>query len=105
MKTKWFSIGKASRYLSISRDTLRRWEKTKEIKPFRSPTNRRFYTEKQLVNLMKVGKSRKKRFIKGKLGSSKTKRLTKIIQFILITTLTFGSGVLIALLIIYFFFS
>lgn len=45
---KWISIGDASKYLGISRDTLRRWEKRGVLKPLRSPTNHRYYTIKQL---------------------------------------------------------
>ena len=51
-QTKWMSIGKAADYLGISRDTLRRWEIRKMIKAFRSPTNRRYYTKKQLDMVM-----------------------------------------------------
>jgi len=45
------SIGKAAKYLGISRDTLRRWEKAGKISTVRSPTNRRFYTKAQLDNI------------------------------------------------------
>lgn len=50
---KMISIGEAAKYLNISRDTLRRWEKKGKIKPFRSPTNRRYYTKEQLDEIMK----------------------------------------------------
>ncbi|MFC1727797.1 MerR family DNA-binding transcriptional regulator [Patescibacteria group bacterium] len=46
--SQWMSIGEAAKFLGISRDTLRRWEKRGRIKPVRSPTNRRYYTRKQL---------------------------------------------------------
>jgi excisionase family DNA binding protein len=49
---KMLTIGEASKYLGISRDTLRRWEKKNRIKPLRSPTNRRYYTQDQLDQLM-----------------------------------------------------
>lgn len=49
---KWLTIGQASKYLGISRDTLRRWEKAGKIKAVRSPTNRRYYTQKQLDEVM-----------------------------------------------------
>ena len=42
------SIGQAAKYLGISRDTLRRWEKKGKISPQRSPTDRRYYTKEQL---------------------------------------------------------
>jgi excisionase family DNA binding protein len=50
--SKWLTIGDAAKYLGISRDTLRRWEKRGRIKPTRSPTNRRFYTKEILDNAM-----------------------------------------------------
>lgn len=46
------SIGEASGYLGISRDTLRRWEKKEKIKPLRSPSNRRYYTKEQLDKII-----------------------------------------------------
>jgi excisionase family DNA binding protein len=49
---KWMTIGDAAQYLGISRDTLRRWEKRGKIKAVRSPTNRRYYTQKQLDVIM-----------------------------------------------------
>jgi len=54
---KWLTIGQAAKYLGISRDTLRRWEKAGRIKPIRSPTNRRYYTKPILDELM-TGKSK-----------------------------------------------
>jgi len=44
----WFSIGEAAKYLRVSKDTLRRWEKEKIIKSYRSPTNRRYYKKEEL---------------------------------------------------------
>ena len=43
-----FTISKASKYLGVSKDTLRRWEKKKILKPFRSPTGWRYYNKSQL---------------------------------------------------------
>ena len=51
-KKKLLAIGEASRYLGISRDTLRRWEKKGKIFSLRSPTNRRYYSPKQLDKLI-----------------------------------------------------
>lgn len=51
-KAQWLSIGQASKYLGVSRDTLRRWEKAGKIKAVRSPTDRRYYTNKQLDEAM-----------------------------------------------------
>lgn len=44
----WVSISEAAKYLRISKDTLRRWEKEKIIKAYRSPTNRRYYRKEEL---------------------------------------------------------
>ena len=51
--TQWLSIGPAAKYVGVSRDTLRRWEKKGRLKAIRSPTNRRYYTKKQLDRLMR----------------------------------------------------
>ena len=51
-KAKWMSIGEAAKYLGVSRDTLRRWEKKGKIKAIRSPSNRRYYTKKILDESM-----------------------------------------------------
>lgn len=40
----WLSIGEAAKYLGVSRDTLRRWEKRGKIKSYRTPGGRRKYT-------------------------------------------------------------
>jgi len=58
--SQWMSIGKAAKHLGVSRDTLRRWEKKGDIKPSRSPTNRRYYTQKQLDELMLLRKRKEK---------------------------------------------
>lgn len=47
-KFKYFTIGQASKYLGVSKDTLRRWEKRKILKAFRSPTGWRYYSKTQL---------------------------------------------------------
>lgn len=52
--SQWMSIGEAAKYLGVSRDTLRRWEKKGKIKAIRSPTNRRYYTQKILDAIMKT---------------------------------------------------
>lgn len=59
-KPNWISIGEAAKYLGISRDTLRRWEKKGMIKPNRSPTNRRYYTQSLLDEAMEKKQSRQK---------------------------------------------
>jgi len=47
----WLSISEASKYLRVSKDTLRRWGKKEILKPHRSPTNRRFYKRQDLERL------------------------------------------------------
>ena len=44
----WLSISEAARHLRVSKDTLRRWEKNKIIKSYRSPTNHRYYKKEEL---------------------------------------------------------
>jgi excisionase family DNA binding protein len=48
------NIAEASRYLKVSKDTLRRWEKRGYIAPFRTPSGRRVYQKEQLDNALKV---------------------------------------------------
>lgn len=57
---QWLSIGQAARHLGVSRDTLRRWEKKGKIKAIRSPSNRRYYTKKQLDQVLGVKEAEKK---------------------------------------------
>jgi excisionase family DNA binding protein len=45
---KLLSIGEASKYLGVSIDTLRRWEKKGRIIPFRSPGEHRYYSKDEL---------------------------------------------------------
>ncbi|MFC1790468.1 MerR family DNA-binding transcriptional regulator [Patescibacteria group bacterium] len=56
---KNYTIGDAAKYIGVSRDTLRRWEKKGKITPFRSPSNRRYYTKEQLDVLLKKPKREK----------------------------------------------
>lgn len=73
-KAEWMSIGQAAKYLGVSRDTLRRWEKRGKIKAVRSPTNRRYYTKKQLDELM-LGEKEKVSQARKKLAVGKTPKL------------------------------
>jgi len=78
--SQWMSIGQAAQYLGVSRDTLRRWEKVGKIKAFRSPTNRRYYTKKQLDELINQPSAPRK---PGKKEARKP-RLLKLIIFAVI---------------------
>ncbi len=51
-QTQWIAIGEAAKYLGVSKDTLRRWEKAGKLQVQRSPTNRRYYTKSQLDELI-----------------------------------------------------
>jgi excisionase family DNA binding protein len=50
----WMPIGEAAKYLGVSRDTLRRWEKRGKIKSYRTPGGRRRYTMYDLESAMKL---------------------------------------------------
>jgi excisionase family DNA binding protein len=70
-KKDLLSIGEASKYIGVSRDTLRRWEKKGKVTPSRSPTNRRYYTKQQLDALIKKPNSSKSTKSKVKPNSLK----------------------------------
>lgn len=57
---KLMAIGPAAKHLGVSRDTLRRWEKSGKIKSVRTPTNRRLYST-TLLNSIAEGKSNNKK--------------------------------------------
>lgn len=81
--SQWMSIGEAAKYLSVSRDTLRRWEKKRKIKAIRSPTNHRYYTKKMLDAIMKT--------------PSKQTVKTKVGQLTIITLASFIAAAVLAL--------
>ncbi len=100
---KMLPIGKASRYLGISRDTLRRWEKRGKLKPLRSPTDRRYYTKEQLDAVMsgtKVKNSEKTSKISEQRGS---KNMGKGFQLLGFGTISFIIAALLSFLVQYFF--
>jgi len=92
----WMAIGEAAKYLGVSRDTLRRWEKKGKIKAIRSPTNRRYYTKKQLDEVI-LGK-------KGEKVSRPKKRVSKKQKLILIGALSFLAASILAFLLQFFLF-
>lgn len=91
---QWMSIGQAAKHLGVSRDTLRRWEKKGKIKAIRSPTNRRYYTKKQLEELMS-GKKKEK-------ISKPSKRVGKTPKLVIIGVLSFVIAALIVILLQFF---
>lgn len=56
MENKLLSIGKASKILGISIDTLRRWEKANILQSFRpSPASKRYYREGDINSFLREG--------------------------------------------------
>ena len=95
-KPEWMSIGEAAKYIGVSRDTLRRWEKRGRVEAIRSPTNRRYYTKKQLDRLMSGEKE------KGVRRSGKKLVVNQQVQLGGIGFLSFAAAVILALLIQFF---
>lgn len=91
---QWMSIGEAAKYMGVSRDTLRRWEKRGRIKATRSPTNRRYYTKKQLDEVMSGKKEEK--------ISKPRKKTGKKIKLALVGVLSFIITAIIAFLLLFF---
>lgn len=42
-----------SKILNVSVKTLQRWDRTGKLKAYRTPTNRRFYTDNQVKEFLK----------------------------------------------------
>lgn len=59
-KKKWFTISEAAKYLGVSPDTLRRWEKAKKIAaPTRTAGGARRYSKELLDEILGGGKKEK----------------------------------------------
>ncbi len=89
------SIGEAAKYLGVSRDTLRRWEKRGKLTSLRSPTNRRYYTKEILDNLLKskdVPEKSAKKTEKFAVSSFNIESLRLVIYALLAVFLTFLIG-------------
>lgn len=95
--SQWMSIGQAAKYLCVSRDTLRRWEKKGKIKSIRSPTNRRYYTKAILDAVMNV-----KEVNQSKTKSSSPKTKSKVQQLIIFGVLSFGVAIALAITVQFF---
>ena len=65
------SIGEASEYLSVSIDTLRRWEKRGKIESLRSPGNHRYFSVEDLDKLF----GKKYQHDKPKAGSRQKQKI------------------------------
>jgi excisionase family DNA binding protein len=49
-----FNIEQASKFLNVSKTSLRRWEKEGKIKSHRTPGGHRRYEEKDLLKLIEI---------------------------------------------------
>lgn len=87
-KSTWLSIGEAAKYLGISKDTLRRWEKKGKIKSVRSPSNHRYYTQNQLNQIMS---DKRPEIIKPKPANNR-------INIVLVGLLSFAAAIILGLL-------
>jgi excisionase family DNA binding protein len=101
-KARWMSIGEAAKYLGISRDTLRRWEKRGRIKPVRSPTNRRYYTKELLDRTMDRGTERGGKKPKGKPKRTASPKMKKGLVPALVGLVSFLIAVAIAAAVLFF---
>jgi len=55
MENTYFGIKEAARRCGVTQATMRNWEKKpNSVKPDRSPTNRRRYTEQMIADMMKA---------------------------------------------------
>jgi len=72
-ETKLLNIGQASKYLGVSIDTLRRWEKKGKIKTYRSPGGHRYFRKTDLDKVFgtKYERDETHSFPKGKKTTSK----------------------------------
>jgi len=89
-KTQWWSIGKAAKYLGVSRDTLRRWEKKGKIKPPRSPSGHRYYNQKLLDEVMTNKTQKIKTKIRKKTDKKEFIKLAAIALGALLLTTAIG---------------
>jgi len=96
---KQLSIGQAAKHLGISRDTLRRWEKKGKITPLRSPSNRRYYSEEQLDDLLKKPKTEKNALVSA--SNTSVSNSLKLVAYSLLALL---AAVVIAFIIQFYLF-
>jgi len=47
------NINDASKFINVSKSSLRRWEKEGKIKPLRTPGGHRRYDERELLKIIK----------------------------------------------------
>jgi len=88
------SIGEAAKYLGVSRDTLRRWEKKGKITPERSPSNRRYYLKEELEILIRKPKIATK---KGSSQPSISKQISNPLKLVIYSLLAVLAAVILVL--------
>lgn len=72
----WYTISEAAKYLGVSPDTLRRWEKAKKIPaPTRTAGGARRYSKELLNEVLSGGKKEKAKPAKRKTQEANKKQL------------------------------
>ncbi|MCJ7792530.1 MAG: helix-turn-helix domain-containing protein [Candidatus Marinimicrobia bacterium] len=81
---KWYTISGAAKYLGVSPDTLRRWEKARKVpSPTRTAGGARRYTKELLDEILGGGKKEKSAQVsQKKTSSSVSNKKTLIIGLI-----------------------
>lgn len=80
----WYTISEAAKYLGVSPDTLRRWEKAGKISaPKRTAGGARRYSKELLDQILGAGKEEKISPPKKKAPASKTPFLIGLIALII----------------------
>ncbi|MCL4387368.1 helix-turn-helix domain-containing protein [Patescibacteria group bacterium] len=79
------TIGKASEYLGVSIDTLRRWEKKGRIEPLRSPGGHRYFLKEDLDKLFG------KRYLRDEANEKSAKKSIPVFSPIVYPTLQTSS--------------
>lgn len=73
---KWYTISEAAKYLGVSPDTLRRWEKAKKISaPTRTAGGARRYSKELLDEILSGGEKEKAKPSKKKTQPASKKQL------------------------------
>ncbi len=81
---KWYTISQAAKYLGVSSDTLRRWEKAGKISaPKRTAGGARRYSKELLDQILNVGKEEKAKPSKKKAPAGKAPFLVGLIALII----------------------
>jgi len=81
---KWYTISGAAKYLGVSPDTLRRWEKAGKISaPKRTAGGARRYSKELLDQILGAGKEERAKAPKKKAPAGKTPFLISLIVLII----------------------